>query len=300
MEVNEFARAVIAGLKEMLGDSYIIEQKEVLKNNSCMRQGIQIKHIDGNIAPVIYVDDFYRAYVNGAIDVETAARKCFEIFRENEISIADMGYVMDFEKIRKDISYKVINFEENSKLLENLVYSRFMDLAVVYYINVNDVPKAGKGSIMIKKEYLKTWGVKKKDVSDAAIENSRNEGYYIRNIFDLIIDMKQDAGFEMFRKEHRGESGSVFVLSNNESIYGAKIIYEVDKLEKIAEKLGERFYILPSSVHELILIKDDGICELEHLKDMVHEVNRTAVMPEEVLSDNVYVYDNNCKSVVIA
>ena len=48
------------------------------------------------------------------------------------------------------------------------------------------------------------------------------------------------------------------------------------------------------------MIKDDGICELEHLKDMVHAVNRTAVMPEEVLSDNVYVYDNTIKSVSIA
>lgn len=153
------------------------------------------------------MDDFYREYVNGAIDVETAARKCFEILRENEISSADMGYVMDFEKIRKDISYKVINFEENSKLLENLVYSRFTE------------PR-------------------------------------------------------------------LFMRSTS--------------LKKIAEKLGERFYILPSSVHELILIKDDGICELEHLKDMVHAVNRTAVMPEEVLSDNVYVYDNTIKSVSIA
>ena len=91
-----------------------------------------------------------------------------------------------------------------------------------------------------------------------------------------------------------------FVLSNSDRLYGGRLLFEIDKLSKIADKLGNKFYILPSSIHELILVRNRLDLEVDYIRQMVHEVNRTAVMPEEVLSDNVYVYDNTIKSVSIA
>ncbi len=300
MEIKEFARTVETGMKEVLGDRYLTAVKEVLKNNNCLKYGIEIRNVKSNIAPVIYVDDFFEAYTRGIIGVEAATMKCLEIFKENKISSVDFGYMMDFNRIKNSISCKVINFEENSKLLEKLVYTRYLDLAIVYYVTVNNMPVDGSGSMMIKKEHLKSWGVKKSDIVKAAKENSLCDEVVMENIFDLVISLKDGIDCEMFWPEMRGEDGYVFVLSNKNRYYGAKFICEIDKLEKIAEKLGERYYILPSSIHELIVIKDTGIDDIDGLRRMVHEVNNTVMIRDEVLSDNVYVYDNNCKSVMIA
>ena len=282
-----------------LGDDYELEIKDVLKNNGQLYHGLEVKKSLSNIAPVLYLDGYYEQYEKGLGDIEGISQEVVRIFRQHEKNSVDMSFVTDFENVRDNIMVKAINFEGNAKLLEGLVYEKYLDLAMVYYIGV-DFPVDGAGCIMVKKEMLKTWGIRKSELRVAAKENMKKQPYKLENIFDLIIKINGLDGEQLYPEEMRGENGDVFVLSNSDRLYGGRLLFEIDKLSELADKLGKCFYIIPSSIHELILIKDDGICELEHLKDMVHEVNRTAVMPEEVLSDNVYVYDNTIKSVSIA
>ena len=63
-------------------------------------------------------------------------------------------------------------------------------------------------------------------------------------------------------------------------------------MEQAAETLGGDFFVLPSSVHEVLLIPDDGSMELSYLEQMVRDVNQQEVAPEERLSDNVFHYDS--------
>ncbi len=82
------------------------------------------------------------------------------------------------------------------------------------------------------------------------------------------------------------------VLTNSKRSSGAVCILYPGVLEEVAaERMGGDFYIIPSSVHEVILLPDDGRLLEENLKEMIFEVNRTKVDPEEVLSDNLYYYD---------
>ncbi len=104
----------------------------------------------------------------------------------------------------------------------------------------------------------------------------------------------------MYPEELCGENGDVFVLSNPDRLYGGRLLFEIDKLSKIADKLGNKFYIIPSSIHELILVRDRLDLEVDYIRQMVREVNRTAVVAEELLSNSVYVYDDDSKSVRIA
>lgn len=83
---------------------------------------------------------------------------------------------------------------------------------------------------------------------------------------------------------------TIFVLKNNTMVNGAAEILNDDTRQEIAEKIGD-FYVLPSCIHETIIIPKDAGMELDELEHMVQEVNYTQVAPDERLSDHVYEYD---------
>lgn len=299
MELKEFMEEVKGCVEDTLGEGYDLSIKDVLKNNGQLYHGLEVKKSLSNIAPVLYLDGYYEQYEKGLGDIEGISQEVVRIFRQHEKNSVDMSFVTDFENVRDNIMVKAINFEGNSKLLEGLVYEKYLDLAMVYYIGV-DFPVDGAGCIMVKKEMLKTWGIRKKELRDAAKRNMSNQEYMLENIFDLIIKINGLAGVGAYPEEMCGEGGDVFVLSNPDRLYGGRLLYDIDKLSKITDKLGKHYYIIPSSIHELILIRDRLDLELNYIRQMVHEVNRTTVVAEEVLSDNVYVYDDDSKSVRIA
>jgi len=82
----------------------------------------------------------------------------------------------------------------------------------------------------------------------------------------------------------------MFVATNSKKVNGAGVILYDGLLRTFAEKIGGDFFILPSSVHEVIFVPANGDIDARHLIQMVKEVNATEVAPDEVLSDNVYMY----------
>lgn len=96
-----------------------------------------------------------------------------------------------------------------------------------------------------------------------------------------------------------GSETSMKVLSNLKRTYGAACILYPGVLEKISGK-GGKLYIIPSSIHETIILPYDEVYSVEELKKMIHEVNSLNLPPEEVLSDSLYYYDSALKEIVIA
>ena len=93
------------------------------------------------------------------------------------------------------------------------------------------------------------------------------------------------------------ESGKMYVLGNDKKLFGAAAMFYQGVLEEFSEKQQKSFYVLPSSVHEVILIPDDGMVNGEELWKMVCEINATQVDPEEVLTDSVYYFSIKCKKI---
>jgi len=93
----------------------------------------------------------------------------------------------------------------------------------------------------------------------------------------------------------------LYVLSTGIRVNGAALMLVPDILEQIGEKAGMDYYILPSSIHELMIARDDGLVTAKMLKELVHDGNRTdaIVRQEDVLSDNVYFYSCVEKSLKI-
>ncbi len=105
--------------------------------------------------------------------------------------------------------------------------------------------------------------------------------------FEDVWLLGEDEGM----KSKKLEPNTMYILSNEVSLHGATAMLYPGLLQDIGKATRGSFFILPSSVHETILIRDNGEISAEEFQRMVMEVNRTKVSPDEVLSDEVYRYD---------
>ena len=86
------------------------------------------------------------------------------------------------------------------------------------------------------------------------------------------------------------EERMMYVLSNKTGINGASIILDEEFMENVYKRIGKDFYILPSSIHEVLAVADDGYMDAKDMQMMVYEINRSQVSVEDRLSDHVYKY----------
>lgn len=113
------------------------------------------------------------------------------------------------------------------------------------------------------------------------------------------MGMDRETAEAMFESMMPGEEAKMFVISNEQGINGAAAVLDENLMAKVTEELGEDFYVLPSSIHECIVIPAENM-DVNELKAMVQEVNDTQVMPQEKLSDQVYQYDQDSHQLVRA
>ena len=93
--------------------------------------------------------------------------------------------------------------------------------------------------------------------------------------------------------------GKSVIISNSSNAYGAAAIMDKEVMKKIADVFGEDLYIIPSSVHDCILMPKSE-STLEELQEMVYEVNRETVSREDRLSDDIYFFDSITKEITMA
>ena len=113
----------------------------------------------------------------------------------------------------------------------------------------------------------------------------------ISSMLEFVKNMFSDNCIGEDIKNFQMEPYEQYVLSNSTSVGGATVLLYPEVMEHLAQGAGANFFILPSSIHESILILDTGEMDAKELQAMVMSVNQTNVSPEERLSDEVYYYD---------
>lgn len=262
------------------------------KNNGVHLTGIVIMPEDENLAPNIYMENFYEEYLAGdqIEDLADAAAQFYEGHRvQEDISLPD---VTDFEAVKDLICFRPVNGERNREMLKSMPHRQFLDLAVTYYIPVT-VESDSDGRITVTDRHFCLWGVDEDTLYRYAVENTqRMLPVELRPIKDVVWEIISK-GKNSAPEEPDGVADfPMYILrcGNGEPATAAAFLYEAI-LREFADHHGD-FYILPSSVFEVILlptvnpISDDSA----YYSDMVREVNRTQLCPEEVLADNAYLY----------
>lgn len=294
MEINEFAQKVQGAVARELGEAYRTELKEVRKNNGVLLHGLLIIPPERNVVPTIYLETFYAAYEDGVAFGDVLGR-IIEIFREESPGAnIDMNFFKSFELVKDRICYRLIGRHNNEELLRDIPYVDFLDLAVCFYYAYSG-SMLGEGTILIHNSHMKHWNVKIKDLMNLAKENTPRlfPGRLtpMREVLEEMIGIHENLSPE--------QDIPLTVLTNTRRTHGAACILYPGMLESIGEKKRSGFYIIPSSIHEVLVLEKTGAEATDEMKKMICEVNELHVAAEEVLSDNLYYYDSTTKTIRI-
>lgn len=283
MDFNVFVENIVDLLRKKMGEGYEIKVTKVTKNNDIRLTGVILMKESDNISPTIYLEGLYADYQNGTAMEELVEKIISFHQKQMPDSDLDMDFFQDFKQVKDRIFYKLVSFEKNRRLLEKLPHYRWHDLAIIFYYAMEE-EKVGRASITIHHHHLAMWGQSVDTLYRVAQGNMKNgKPELLVSMKDLLAEM---VGLQL------GENTYIpmYVLTNREKLYGAAALLYSERMKELADRWQSDLLILPSSVHEVLLLPDDGQNEYAFYRQMVEDVNTTQVEPEEVLSYSLYRY----------
>ncbi len=298
MEYCSFLEHVRETVQKRRGENSRVWIAPALKNNQECMDMLTILDGDANVAPAIYMEPYYQQYLAGET-IEKISERILQYHSTHaKETNYDISFYRDFEKVRDRIVCRLVNYEKNQELLKRVPHRRFLDLAVIYYYLLDD-DTFGKAEILVKNEHMQAWDSDPEELDDVAVSNTaRLLPYECIFIADLL---REAAGMEFIQEDMPEEvpQVSMYVLTNTARNFGAAVILYDTVLEALSEQFGNDFYLLPSSVHECMLIPLEDHLDAKMLRQMVCEINEECVAEDEVLGDSVYLYSRRERALSI-
>ncbi|MCD8148359.1 MAG: DUF5688 family protein [Clostridiales bacterium] len=290
MTYETFKKAVLNRLSEDIPDPKQISIQSVCKNNGTYLDGLVILENDVNIAPTIYLNYYYEYYRNEN-SFPAAYERLMEHYRENRTDEhIDVRFFTDFKRTRPRIVLKLVHYEKNRQLLKEVPHIPFLDLAIVFYCYFPIDPKVGNATILIRNSHLDLWNQTAQTLYPLALENSRRLlEPQLHNMNSLLRDILPDSGYPTVVVPD-DPLYPMYVLTNKQNMFGAACLLYDNLIRSYAEQFQTDFYLLPSSIHEIILVPATKNDRIQDFSEMVQEVNETQVSAEEFLSDHAYYY----------
>ena len=327
--MDEFLEMICSALKDFYGNENRVRRANVRKNNGIILHGVTLINENSNISPTVYVDDFYEEYNKGCLTLGEIVNSIIKVGEEHaKEGDFSMDFFTDFEKVKSRLVFKLVNTEKNRELLKDIPSFPYMDMSYIFYC-ILDSEMLGEASILVYNNHLKLWNIEKEELLALARKNTplhlpakiSSMEDVMRSIIKEDLLHKCDEYMETYLSEEElshddelrmkepeqwlevmadrlldriidmRDSFPMYVVTNQKKLYGAACMTYDGLLENFGKRLQKNFYILPSSVHEIILVPDENLEDAQRLQSMVREVNETQVSGEEVLTDSVYYYD---------
>lgn len=312
LEHKVFAEGVSKDIKDYLPPDYadvectVIEKR---KNNGAVMVGLAFRKPGEQVSPVIYVEPFYQEMCQGKPMNEVLgeiAETAWEAMERNHFSC--LPDIENYEKVKEYLEVKIVNTRANRKELKGLVHRENEDLSLIPILKIPFPEQRACGNVKISNELMEFWEVNTDTIMEQAWENTRQkEPPTLRRLEDVIHELT--TGYPLvgnllteMNPVQEGRRETAYVLSNESRINGAVYLASPEIMEKLCGLFPEGFYLLPSSVHEIIVAPkgtDGSRKEMNPLQlgRMVRDINRTEIKREEILSDRVYEYDKENKKI---
>jgi hypothetical protein len=290
MNMNTFADKVKRGVTMKLEEDATVTVQKVIKNNGIVLHGLSIMKKDKQVSPTIYLESFLQQYEEGML-LSQIVRQILEMYEEGMPKLnMDLNFFLDFERVKNRISYKIVNAERNRELLKQIPHIVFLDLAICFFYPYFH-KMLGNGSILIYNNHVDLWKTSCSDLYALAKVNTpkifQPEYLSMKDLLVSYAELPEAAGKEFCLDVN------MCVLSNKQRYLGAACMIYPTVLQQISRSFDKDFYVLPSSIHEVILLPGSVGGNHNELRAMVKEVNRTQLEPSEILSDSVYFYDHH-------
>lgn len=217
--------------------------------------------------------------------------------------IADIRPFLNYDSIRQDIVYRLINTERNTALLEDIPHMEFLDLSIVFHCMVSQ-EETGYATILVHNVHMKLWDVSVEELHQAAKENTpRIMPYELKSMTEVLCEITEAENPEEYDydrcMEEFADSVPMYVLTNQKMIDGASCMLYPDLIREISDSAGSSLFIIPSSVHEVLILPVENTEEGEEVKSMIREINDTQTEPGEILSYSLYYYDREQGKIMI-
>ena len=313
--LQKFLEEIVVQVEKEIGISHRVMTECVLKNNGVEQYSILIMKEGEHISPSIYLNQYYEQYQSGK-NVETIAKEILENYYrcKEKKNIFLTEFDLSFPNFKEKIFYRLVNYKENQKMLETAPYVPFLDLAITFYCLVEKSEET-IGTLHITNDLLKEWKVEKEELFKLAMKNTpilfpveistidEIVGDLLKKDIENLISYYEYSGLEgttleeakeyfgiVLENLRKNREVPIYVMTNTSGINGAATLLYENVLEQFSCQCQSDFYILPSSIHEILLIPYNEKFEKKELKNMVNEVNQTQVPKEDILSDEVYLY----------
>ena len=302
MNFNEFVNEVKDNIKRFLPEAYENAEVSVMdyqKLNTTYK-GLMVKKEDETITPTINMNQLYKAYQNQpGVTMESVYRRIADVVVEAPIQV-NLKAIMDYDIAKDNLFIRVSSAEANKDMLANVPHQLKEDLAITYHVAVS-MDEEGLSSMLIKNDLLKQYGITAEQLHEDAMKSSprimspevSSMGAIMEELVEKDLFMMSPEEREMLQESIResGQMPSFFVVTNQQRIDGAGALFYPEVMDNLGELLGQDYFILPSSIHEMLVLPDNGEVSADELRMMVTEVNATQVAPAERLTNDVYHFD---------
>lgn len=290
-------KELVGAVKEMAGNGYSVTAQETTKNNGVKMLGIEIRKPEETVVPRLYVDGIVDRVEDGFMTVEDAAKKVFEMYQNSETPEIEMNVekLIDKKFILDHVEYQLVNAEGNAEKLKDIPGKKIADLVAIYRVVVS-AGEDGVMSYVLTKAILDRSGISFEELDEAAKKNTEKSGFSVRTMSEVMCELM---GVNVGQEIEEPDGPQMYVLTNARKLHGANIMLYKEYLEIAAEKMNGDFYIIPSSIHELIAVPVSAQ-GLEELREMVKAVNDNQLAPEEILGYEVYRYNRETGEVEVA
>ncbi len=278
-------------------EEYQASINHVIKNNAVELDGICLHKYGEQISPTVYLNPFYEQYLDGR-PIKSILNEIVTTIHDDVPKLELPADVYDnYDAIRPQIIYRIVHYQKNKEQLATCPYLPFCDLAITFRWLVH-ADTSGIASSLITNRELELWNVTVEELYQAARYNTqRLFPHQITPLQELLSEyFQEDPELQSFY-DSSSPALELFILTNQLCINGSTCMIYDNVLPQFAKQQSCDLYILPSSVHEVLLIPARYEIDEEHLLHLVHDANRTVVSKTEVLSDSVYRYERESNRV---
>ena len=260
-----------------------------------MTDRLMVSVDDSKMSMAFRLKEIYQSVEDGE-DIDHAVYKMVNTIEDNISFVKEKeqdvkSFISDYEKVKDNTYLRLI--PGDSPILKSTPHRMIEDMALVVNVHLDSFSdEHGKSCVVVTKPLMEMYGIDETQLFADAEKNSlANEPMVFKPLLDMVKDLINSEDIP-----NPEDVGIVtYIATNTSGFQGAAVAGYPDFCEKAAEAIGGSFYMLPSSVHEFILIKDDGTPKAKDLNRMIKNVNETVLEPRDVLAAQCYHYDAKAK-----
>lgn len=283
MSYELFLSQIHSILSQRLGSGYRLSIRQVQKNNGLVLDGLSIQKGDESVAPTIYLNQFYELHLQG-LSLKKAADQILKLYEASRPDPAiDPRRLADRAFALPRLALRLVGASSNASLLPQLPHRLLLDLAAVCFLLLSR-EKEGHTTVLVTKKHMEIWGLSEEELFSAAMSNTP------RLLPACLCPVSHILGL--------GSGPDIphvplYILSNTDGLNGAAALLYPGILKSFAAQMESDLIILPSSIHEMLLLPRLKEIDPGELRSLVAEINRSQVAPEDRLSNQVYLYSRS-------